>query len=197
MKAETIAELKETGKLALGFMPWLLFLFLPTGGWNELRRAVPICLAAALLFGWKSLRRGFILQWATLAFFLFVTVALYGFAWVWLAENMAVVANAFLAGTIWATVLAGRPFTLQYAREGLPRDRWYDPALIRGCRSIAVFWGALLLVPTACNLFRDFRPAALPDKFYFAVSLGCIVLGFAYTVWYRRRKRRQHAAVSR
>ncbi len=188
-----IRELLEAAKFILGFLPWILFLFLPTDGWDPLRRAVAICAAASVLFAWKMLRRGFILQWATLAFFVSCTVAFYGFRWIWLARHMGIVANGFLAGIIWFTVLIGKPFTLQYARADLPRERWHDEGLIRGCRSIAVFWGALLLVPAVFNIFRLISPDALPDRFYFYLSLCCIAVGITYTSLFKslKRKRRQ------
>jgi hypothetical protein len=191
-----IDELLDMAKFIAGFLPWILFLFLPTDGWDPLRHAVVICLAASIVFAWKALRNGFVLQWATLVFFLFSALSLYGFRWIWLAEHMGIVANGFLAGVIWFTVAIGRPFTLQYARADLPKERWHDEGLIRGCRSIAVFWGTLLLVPTAFSAFRLLDPEALPARFYFCLSLSCILFGIAYTTWYKRRKRKQREAAS-
>jgi len=183
-------EAEEIVKFVLGFLPWILFLFLPTGGWEPLRRAVLVCLGAAVVFSVKALRAGFILQWATAGFFLFCAAALYGAEWVWLAEHMAPIANGFLAGTIWVTVLIGKPFTLQYARADRPRCQWYDEKLIRSCRLIAVFWGLLLLIPTGFNILRQARPDLLPERFYFWLSLSCIAGGIVFTVYYKRKKRR-------
>lgn len=118
-----IGELLDIAKFILGFLPWILFLLLPTDGWEPLRRAVVLCLAASVIFAWKMLRKGFILQWATVVFFVFCTISLYGFRGVWLAQHMGIVANSFLAGVIWFTVLIGKPFTLQYARADLPREQ--------------------------------------------------------------------------
>lgn len=189
-----IGELLEFARFILGFLPWILFLFLPTDGWGPLRRAVVVCLAASIVFAWKGLRKGFILQWATLGFFLFCTISLYGFKWIWLAKHMGILANGFLDGVIWFTVLAGKPFTLQYARADLPPERWYDEGLIRGCRFIAIFWGMLLLVPTAFNAFQLFYPSILPDRFGFYLSLSCISVGICYTTFYKHKKRKQREA---
>lgn len=188
------AELLEMAKFILGFLPWILFLFLPTDGWDPLRRALVLCLAASVIFALKGLRRGFILQWATTLFFLGGTISLYGFRWIWLAQHMGIVANSFLAGIIWLTVLIGKPFTLQYARADLPQEQWHDEGLIRSCRFIAIFWGILLLVPTAFNVLRLLRPAALPGPFSFYLSLGCIAFGIVYTSIYKRRKRKEREA---
>ena len=188
-----IDELVELAKFLFGFLPWIVFLFLPTDSWDSLRRAVAICLVLSVPFSWKQLRDGFVLQWATVAFFLVATVSFYSFEWIWLAEHMAIITNGFLDGIIWFTVLIGKPFTLQYARAELPAEQWHDENMIRSCRTIAVFWGALLLVPTACSVFHLVHPTALPGRFYFAVSVSCIVFGGAFTTAYKRMKRQQRA----
>jgi hypothetical protein len=189
-----ISELLDTAKFLLGFLPWILFLLLPTDGWDQLRGVVVICLAASVIFGWKELRKGFILQWASLLFFLFCAISFYGFSWVWLAQHMGVIANSFLVGVIWLTVLIGKPFTLQYARVDLPQEQWHDEGLIRSCRFIAIFWGTLLSFTTAFSIFRAFYPTALPDSFYFYLSLSGIIIGSFYTTFYKRKQRKQREA---
>lgn len=186
-----LGELIDIFKFLFGFLPWILFLFLPTNGWDSLRRAVLICLIASVVLGFKTLRKGFILQWATVIFFLFCAIAFYVFNWVWLAKHMGIMANSFLDGIIWFTVLIGKPFTLQYARAELPENLWHDEGLIHTCRFIAIFWGILLFIPTSFEAFRLSYPDALPDFFYFCQSLFCITIGASFTTIYKRIKRKQ------
>jgi hypothetical protein len=188
-----IDELRETAKFIFGFLAWIVFLLLPTNGWEPLRRAVVVSLIISVVFSWKQLRDGFILAWATAGFFLLCTISFYGFEWIWLADHMAIVANSFLDGIIWFTVLIGKPFTLQYARADLPADQWYDENLVRSCRAIAIFWGLLLPIPIAFNVFQLLYPTALPGAFYFSISVFCIMLGILVTRIYTRLKRKQRA----
>ncbi len=188
-----IDELREIVKFLFGFLAWIVFLLLPTNGWEPLRRAVVISLIISVVFSWKQLRDGFILAWATVAFFLLCAIAFYGFEWIWLANHMAIIANTFLAGIIWFTVLIGKPFTLQYARADLPPEQWYDEGLVRSCRTIAIFWGMLLPVPVAFNVFQLFYPTALPGAVYFSISVFCIFFGIFGTRVYTRLKRKQRA----
>lgn len=189
-------ELLDIAKLIIGFFPWILFLFLPTDGWEPLRRAVLICLVVSVVFSWKALRDRFILQWTTSAFFLFCAISFYGFEWVWLANHMSIIANLVLDGTIWLTVAAGKPFTLQYAQAETPQEFWDTEAFIHGCRSIAIFWGALLLVPSAVSIFRLLYPAALPKAVCFLATLTCMIFGITYTTFFKRRKRRQRMTLN-
>jgi len=186
-----LSELIDIIKFIIGFLPWILFLFLPTNSWDQLQRAVVICLVLSVISGYKALYKGFILQWATLAFFLFCLISFYAFNWVELAKRMGLIANGFLDGIIWFTVLTGKPFTLQYARAELPKERWNDEGLIRSCRTIAIFWGILLLIPTSFEVFRLSYPNALPHRFYFFQSIFCIAVGVCYTTIYKHIRRRQ------
>jgi hypothetical protein len=191
---EMIEAVLDIARFLVGFLPWILFLFLPTEGWEPLRRAVLICLAASVVFSWKALRERFLLQWTSTMFFLFCALAFYGFNWVWLARHMSVVANLVLDGTIWLTVVAGRPFTLQYAQLETPREFWDTQAFRSGCRSIAIFWGVLLLVPSVFSIFRLFSPGALPNAFYFLLTIFCMVFGIVSTTIFKRVKRKQRMA---
>lgn len=186
----------DIGRFIIGFLPWILLLFLPTDGWEPLRRAVLICLAASIVFSLKALRERFILQWTSVAFFLFCAISFYGFNWIWLANHMSVIANVVLDAIIWLTVLAGKPFTIQYAQAEAPREVWNTEAFIRGCRAIAIFWGALLLVPSAFSIFRLLYPAALPKPFYFFLTLFCMIFGIVSTTLFKRSKRKQRMALN-
>ncbi len=186
--------LLDIGRFMIGFLPWILLLFLPTDGWESLRRAVLICLAASVVFSLKALRERFILQWTTTVFFLFCAISFYGFNWVWLANHMSVVANLVLDAIIWLSVLSGKPFTLQYAKAEAPPEVWNTEAFIRGCRSIAIFWGTLLLVPSALSLLNLFFPAALPKSLDFFITTTCMILGIVWTTLFKRAKRRQRPA---
>jgi hypothetical protein len=166
-------------------------------GWDPLRRAIVICLAVSVIFALKELRKGFILQWATLLFFFLSAISVYGFKWIWLAKHMGIIANSFLSGVVWFTVLIDKPFKLQYARAALLQEQWYDEGLVRSCRFIAIFWGMLLLVPTVFNAFRLFYPAALPNRFYFYLSLFCIIIGISYTTYYKGEKRKQRESMGK
>ncbi len=188
-----IDELREIAKFIFGFLAWIVFLLLPTNGWEPLRRAGLISLIISVVFSWKQLRDGFILAWATMAFFLLCAISFYGFEWIWLANHIAIIANSFLDGIIWFTVLIGKPFTLQYARADLPPEQWYDEGIVRSCRTIAIFWGMLLPVPIASNVFQLLYPTALPGAFYFSISVFCIIFGILVTRIYTRLKRKQRA----
>ena len=62
-------DFKELGLLMLGFLPWMLFLFLSGHTMLSLKIAVVISLVASVTLGFGDLKRGFILSWGTCIFF--------------------------------------------------------------------------------------------------------------------------------
>ena len=182
-------EFKEIIKFLLGFMPWILFLFLSGHTLATLERSIIICLLASLIFGFRELRRGFILQWGTLLFFTGCAITLNLMNVIFVAKNMGIISNGFLASLIWATILIGKPFTLQYARADLPKERWDDPSIMRSCRFIAIVWALLLTFSTSTACFRALNPNLYPDWVYFDISIGIILGGIIFTSLYKRYKK--------
>ena len=190
-------ELKDTAVLLLGFLPWLLFLFFSGHSMESLERITWISLAASLTFGFSELRSGFILQWGPLVFFSACVLLVGVFHVVWVATQMDLLANASLASIVWATLLAGRPFALQYARKGLPPERWNDPKLIEGCRFITLVWAALMSASVGVSVYRRTSAPQVSERAYFAISLAIIAAGVIFTTLFKRRKRLQREQQTR
>lgn len=183
-------ELKESLKLMFGFLPWILFMFIAGDSFASLKRAILICLILTLLTGFKGLRQGLWLAWGNLAFFAIATVLVNGLSLVWMARNMGWMANGFLAAFMWITLAAGSPFTLQYARLGLPRERWEDPQVLNTCQRIAMIWALLMLVTTASAGFARIHPHLHSKTFYMGLSLSCMLTGVALTAFLKRNSQR-------
>ena len=182
-------ELKDTAALLLGFLPWLLFLFFSGHSMESLERITWISLAASLTFGFSELRSGFILQWGTLVFFAACAVLVGIFHVVWVATQMDLLANASLAAIVWGTLLAGQPFALQYARRGLPPERWNDPKMVAGCRFITLVWAALMTASVGVSVYRRTSAPQVSEQAYFTISLAIIAVGVVFTTLFKRRKR--------
>ena len=110
-----IPDIKELGGLVLGFLPWLLFLFLSGHSLASLERAILISLITCLVFGYGELKRGFILQWGTFLFFSLCAVMINLFHVVWVASSMDLLSNSALAFVMWLTMALGKPFVASRA----------------------------------------------------------------------------------
>jgi carotenoid cleavage dioxygenase len=184
-------ELKELAKFLLGFMPWLLFLFLSGHTLVSLERSILISLLASVLFSFRELRKGFILQWGTLFFFIVCALTVNLIHLMFVVKNMGIISNGFFACLIWGTIFIGKPFTLQYAKADLPKEQWADPALARSCRFIAIVWALLMTFSTAAAYFRILNPTLFPDWIYFDITIGVILGGTVFTSFYKKHRRNQ------
>ena len=178
-------------KFILGFMPWILFLFFSGQTFASLERSIIIGLLASLIFGFRELRRGFLLQWGTLIFFIACAITVDCMKSMFVAKSMGIVSNGFLAFLVWWTIIIGKPFTLQYARAELPRERWDDPALIRSCRFLAIVWALLLTFLALAAYFKSLNPSSYSDRIYFGITIAVIVGGIVFTSLYKKYKRSQ------
>ena len=184
-------ELIELVKFLFGFIPWILFLFLSGNTLVSLERSIIICLLASVIFSFKELRKGFILQWGTILFFVACTITVNLMSLVFVAKNMGIISNGFLTCIIWVTIFTGKPFTLQYAKADLPKERWDDPDLVRSCRFIAIVWAILLTFSTLIACFRILNPTLYPGWVYFDISIASILGGSIFTILYKNYRRNQ------
>lgn len=184
-----LPDLKELGGLVLGFLPWLLFLFLSGNSLASLERAIIISLVACVSIGFRELRAGFILAWGTLIFFGFCAITVNLFQIVWVAREMDLLSNSALAGVMWLTLLMGKPFVLQYARRGRPKEEWNDPGLIHGCRQMTIAWASLMTLSVALSIVKRSSLFNFPGWVWFTLSLLVIISGLIYTTVFKRKKR--------
>ena len=186
-------DIIEILKFLLGFASWIVFLFLSGNTLASLERALIISFMISIILGYRQLRSGFILQWGSVIFFAWCIIMVNCLQNVTVAKNMGIIANGFLASIIWLTILVGKPFTLQYAREDLPKDRWNDPALVQSCRFMAIVWGLLMALSTFVACFKVMRPGLYPEIVYSSISLCTIMGGTLFTQFYKKYKRSSRA----
>jgi hypothetical protein len=188
-----LPDLKELGLLMLGFLPWMLFLFLSGHTMVSLKIAIVVSLVTTVTVGFRDLKRGFILQWGTLVFFTVCLVTVVFLNNIWMAMEMDLLSNLALAGIMWFTVAIGKPFALQYARLGLPRERWNDPKMIRGCMLITLVWAGLMTFAVLISVTKRSGWVSWPGWVWFDLSLLNIIAGLAFTTVFKRRKRLQRS----
>jgi len=96
-------------------------------------------------------------------------------------QGDGLVSNVSLATIMWFTVLIGKPFALQYAQRGMPKERWNDAGFIRGCQ---VHHNSMGLPDDFCSSesrFLEEPPGylSLPGS-NFDLTLLNIVVGLTY-----------------
>ena len=180
-------------KLILAFAPWIAFWIISLGH-SMFSLKVGICVAALLVIvmGVTKLHRGTIL-WAGVAFFAFAVISVVWLENSWVIHHLGFLASGTLFMATFLSILWGRPFTEDYARDHVPEELWDSPSFVRGCFTVTAAWGCVFLANTLVNVVKLQRPA-VADWIYEVTQLGFLALGVLFTTVFSRiasRKRVQ------
>jgi hypothetical protein len=180
--------------LLLGLSPFLAFFFM-------MRLVSPIAglLGALLVSGMlcavahqrgksiKVLEFGSLILFAILALYTFVAAPQWTVATVRLAVD-----SGLLAITVVSLVI-GRPFTIQYAREQVSEQFWDSPQFIAANRMISTAWVVAFAVLVAADAAAEYMPS-LPVWVDIAASIAALLAAGAFTIWYPAAVRRRAAS---
>lgn len=183
--------------ILLGLSPFIAFFALMrlvsplTGLGAALVVSLPLVLRV-----WRRGHSMKVLEFGSLA--LFAALVLYTLvaAPVWTVALVRLAVDAGLLAIVVVSLLIGRPFTLQYAREQVAERYWTSPLFIATNRLITGVWAAAFALLVAADAAAEYLPA-VP----LWVDIAASVLGFVgavgITIWYPARVRRAAARLPR
>lgn len=90
--------------------------------------------------------------------------------------------DAGLFAIVLVSMLARRPFTLQYAREQVPRELWDNPRFVRTNYVISTAWLVAFLVIVVAEAALVFEPA-FPEKMGVTAVVLALLGGVGFTAW--------------
>ncbi|MGQ9532022.1 MAG: NAD(P)-binding protein, partial [Desulfotomaculales bacterium] len=174
----------------VAFAPWIMYWVLSgTGMWKA---AVASGLVASVILNGCRVRQreARAMEVVTLGFFAvhFTATVLLGSRF--FCQYDAVLVSGTLAATAWGTLLAGSPFTYQYAREDWPQVYWNDPLFRRTNEIITAVWGLVFGFNTVLGVAGLLRPEARLWLATVLPNLGlatAIVFSVLFPRWYPRR----------
>ncbi|MFT3973259.1 MAG: hypothetical protein QM699_07365 [Amaricoccus sp.] len=166
----------------VAFLPFIAFALLtgPLGASGALLVAAVLS-AVLVLRGWRRGETPKILEVGTLALFLGIAGFIHLTA---RAESIAGVKLAVdigLLGIVLVSLLVGRPFTLQYAREQAPREVWDDPRFVQLNRRITLAWAIAFAIVVLADALLDFA-TGIPKAVGILATVAAIAGAAAYTV---------------
>jgi hypothetical protein len=175
----------------LGFLPWILFYILPLHTSNQLKIGITALLLLTIITGYKDLKRKFILPWCTLLFFVFIFFGIVIFDLKFLALYMGVLVNSVLAAVALGSLAIGKPFTLQYARAEVSKDKWMHPVFIFINRVLTFAWGISFLFNLGVNIMQKIYP--FPSLAIAFLTNGSTVGALFFTIWFPKWYRKRVA----
>jgi hypothetical protein len=129
----------------------------------------------------KILEVGTCLLFSGLAIYAYLSSAEWPVAGVKLAVDFGLLAIVLFS------LVVGRPFTIQYAREQVPEAVWSTPEFMRTNRIITLVWLAAFVAIIVADLILLYAPD-VPHKISVLLTIGALYGAFKFTMAYPKRK---------
>jgi hypothetical protein len=180
--------------ILLGFAPFVVFALLLRFVPASLSLWGAALMSASLVLHEKLRKRSTkILELGT--FVLFVLLGIYT-SFTHTASNIDAVRSVVDGGLlliITLSLLVGRPFTLQYARERVPADIQTSLAFVQANYVITSLWAAAMTVTVVADLGMYFV-TSVPRWAETAIIVSALGGASWFTGWYPQHKRREAGA---
>ncbi|MFZ0005280.1 MAG: hypothetical protein WCC86_09640 [Methanoregula sp.] len=181
--------------LFLGFVPLIVYGILAGSSVSSVLYALVAATITIVAVGWNDLRKGRILIWANLVLFGSAFIAIGVLEMAWFIPYMGVLIYAVLAVVTLGSILAGVPFTLQYAREMVDKKLWENPFFIRINVLITGVWTGVFLVNFGLNVIM-LVIAGTPRGILQVTTYVVLIGGIIFTLWYPEHIRKRDATIS-
>src|SRR5262245_50664921 len=131
--------------ILIGFAPWIVFWVLAG---ETFRFATLGAFVGSILVTAPAIlqRRAKLIDIGTLGFFAVLAIAALTTDRDWFEHYANPLSNGALALISLISIVVGKPFTLEYAREGVPEQVWNDPGFIRAGYLISSVWCATFVI---------------------------------------------------
>jgi hypothetical protein len=111
---------------------------------------------------------------------------------IWSIVSVRLRGDAGLLLIVLTTLIVGKPFTLQYAREQVPQSLWDTPQFIRSNYVITGVWSGAFLILVLADLVLIYK-TDLPPKIGILATVLALVGAFKFTQWYPEKDTRSNA----
>lgn len=134
-----------------GFLPWILYSILYGPSPAQFRLALIVAIACSLFLDRAELKKGFLLTWCTLIYFLGLLVYTSLHEAIWLKQHMWLISNLALACIALGSAAIQKPFTMQYAKEKTEPQYWNTPLFIEINYILTLLWGVIFIFSAFTN----------------------------------------------
>ncbi len=120
--------------------------------------------------------------------------ALVLYSWVaaprWTIATVRLAVDAGLFAIVLISLAIDRPFTLQYAREQVPREFWNSPQFLTANRFISAAWAGAFAILVAADAAAEYL-SWIPIWIDIAASAAAFLAAVGFTIWYPSTLRRR------
>jgi len=176
-------------KMILSFAPWIAFLIISGPSMFRLKLGIIVAAILVVVMGVTKLHRGVVL-WAGVLFFIYALISVVWLNNMWTVMHMGILANGTLAAGTWLTVLMGKPFTLDYAKEHTDPSLWNTPTFLKTNYVLTSAWGVVFLIGVL-NAWLKMLNLGVPNWVFEVSQYACMLGTMFFTNWYTAYVKRQ------
>ena len=177
--------------ILISFIPWFLFwIFLSLHMLEVAAFAGLLCSLFVILLGIIKKRNIKILQLGTFAFFLCFSISVIFANKYWLGHWINLLGSTTLMFIALFSILFRKPFTLQYARDNAPKERWKSKQFIHSNYVITWVWFIAFSINTS---FSAITITSLKAQtwIHWIVAITCFSTAAIFTHLYRKRIKKE------
>ena len=104
----------------------------------------------------------------------------------WSVVGVRLCVDLGLLVIVLVSLASRRPFTVQYARERVPREQWGSPVFVRTNYVITTVWALAFAALVAADVVMLYAPG-VPHQAGVATTILTLVGAFKFTEWYPER----------
>jgi len=145
----------------------------------RLRAGIIVAAILVVVMAVTKLHRGAIL-WAGYIFFAFALISVVWLENMWVIRHLGVLATGTLFVSAQLSILVGRPFTEDYAREHVPEELWNSPSFIKGCYTTTAAWAIVFFVNCMLNVVKLSCPET-PELIFTLSEYSVLLIGIIFT----------------
>lgn len=171
----------------------ILTTFLPWIGYGILSSFSPgfafIFAIVTSLTSYSKLKKGFILEWGSLLFFIAGFINLTLFKNMWFTDHKSLLFSLFFIAVVIFSLMINKPFTLQYAKLKIDKRYWDNPLFLRVNQIMTCVLGLIFLAVFMINLYKTSHPGIINGYLVWAIVLPIkIIFINRFPEWYKKRQ---------
>lgn len=172
-----------------GIAPWIVMSILAGPGRFEIGVGVALAMAVGVSLLGRFLGDSIkLLEVATVVFFTALAIVGLLVSKATLADLddlIGEIANVGLVLITFGSIVVRQPFTIQYAREQVPRELWTEPRFIRTNYVITFVWAMAFLVAAIAGAYGYFVLDDADNLWTgWVIQIGVLIAAIQFTSWY-------------
>lgn len=181
----------QASLILVSLAPLFAFWFISLGGsWVQFEVAVLVGIGLLVGLAVARLARGTLL-WASIVFFGIAAIFGVGLRDPWTLAHLGLFPTTIFLLAILGSMLVGRPFIAEYAREEVSPEEQESVGFLRRCYVLTSFWALVMLLMMGVGVLQMYHPGPGPLG-YALIQLGIIGVALVgqtmFVVRIRRRR---------